>query len=169
MTGTATQLRESLIEMNRLLHELDRDESACCGATLSQCSVMQELWARGAPQSRTVQQMSEVLGLAPSTITRTIDPLWKRGWVERTRNADDRRQVWLSLTSTGETIAAQQDARAQTMYHAILAQIPKKERSTAVHTLHQILAAWRQAQATICSSDVPAHLPSSPKEKVPLL
>ena len=47
------------------------------------------------------QQLAEILGTAPSRVVSYVDELESRGWVERTRDAVDRRVNVITLTAAG--------------------------------------------------------------------
>jgi DNA-binding MarR family transcriptional regulator len=49
----------------------------------------------------TISTMAAKLGLDPATVVRTIDSLEKRGLVERQRDKQDRRQVFIHFTEAG--------------------------------------------------------------------
>src|SRR5215831_10632714 len=49
----------------------------------------------------TISSIATKLGLDPATVVRTIDSLEKRGLVERHRNKQDRRQVFIVFTDSG--------------------------------------------------------------------
>jgi DNA-binding MarR family transcriptional regulator len=47
---------------------------------------------------RTAGQLSSATGLRPAATTAMIDRLERRGWVQRVRSTDDRRQVLVQMT-----------------------------------------------------------------------
>jgi DNA-binding MarR family transcriptional regulator len=49
----------------------------------------------------TISSIAAKLGLDPATVVRTIDSLEKRGLVERQRDKQDRRQVFIHFTESG--------------------------------------------------------------------
>jgi len=49
----------------------------------------------------TISSLAAKLGLDPATVVRTIDSLEKRGLVERKRDKQDRRQVFIIFTESG--------------------------------------------------------------------
>ncbi|MDN3356478.1 MarR family transcriptional regulator [Actinomadura sp. DC4] len=49
----------------------------------------------------TQRELARRCGVAPSTLNHTVDHLTRSGWVERGRDAADRRLVRLALTETG--------------------------------------------------------------------
>lgn len=52
-------------------------------------------------ESCTISSIATKLGLDPATVVRTVDSLEKRGFVERQRDKQDRRQVFINFTETG--------------------------------------------------------------------
>lgn len=52
-----------------------------------------------------ISDLSDKLGLSNSTVSGIIDRLEKQGFVERTRSAEDRRVVYVSVTSEYKKIA----------------------------------------------------------------
>src|SRR2546421_2507899 len=49
----------------------------------------------------TISSIAGKLGIDPATVVRTVDSLEKRGLVERRRDRQDRRQVFVELTDAG--------------------------------------------------------------------
>lgn len=52
-------------------------------------------------ESLTISSIAAKMGLDPATVVRTVDSLEKRGIVERRRDKQDRRQVFVEFTETG--------------------------------------------------------------------
>ena len=52
-------------------------------------------------ESCTISSIATKLGLDPATVVRTVDSLEKRGLIERQRDKQDRRQVFLVFTESG--------------------------------------------------------------------
>ena len=53
-----------------------------------------------------MSRMGSLLQVHPTSVTSAVDRLEKQGFVRRTRNADDRRQVLASITDDGREVAA---------------------------------------------------------------
>ena len=90
------------------------------GLTLSQYGLLELLVDR---QSARVQELATHAGITPSTATRILDALQRRGVVERTRSDEDRRAVAVSLTAAGrQVVHAEQEwlrGRQRTFYAAL--------------------------------------------------
>lgn len=77
------------------------------GLTLSQLALLRTLASR---QQARVAELAEEAGITASTATRILDALERRGIVRRSRAAEDRRAVAVTLTASGgELLAAQQE------------------------------------------------------------
>ena len=75
------------------------------------------------------------LHLDKSTVSRLVDSLVNRGWVERAVNPDDRREVRLTLTAAGRTAVEQLAAAATAKYRGIWERIPPEQRPQVVEAL----------------------------------
>ncbi len=53
-----------------------------------------------------MSRMGSLLQVHPTSVTSAVDRLERQGFVRRTRNADDRRQVLTSITDEGRAVAA---------------------------------------------------------------
>lgn len=96
--------------------------------TLSQYGLLQAMSGR---QAARVRDLADEAGIAPSTATRILDVLERRAIVRRTRSADDRRGVTVSLTDAGR---AALDSQAEWMRGRQLAfyqRLPEVERELA--------------------------------------
>lgn len=79
-----------------------------------------------------------------SWVSRAVDRLVVRGWVERQQSPHDRRGVLLSLTAAGKAQAERIDAELDRQAGAVLDRIPASSRDTvqaALAVLHQVLGA----------------------------
>ncbi|HEX8975627.1 MAG TPA: MarR family winged helix-turn-helix transcriptional regulator [Solirubrobacteraceae bacterium] len=115
-----------------------RGESAGDGElTLSQYGLLQALSARRAAR---VRELAVEAGIAPSTATRILDALERRAIVRRSRAADDRRGVTVSLTDTGRQALARQDAWLRGRQRAFYDGLPAIERELAPDLLVRLAA-----------------------------
>jgi len=74
--------------------------SSCCnGVSLPQCHALLEVESQ---QNITVTELSEKLTLEKSTVSRTVENLVKKGYLQREIPEDNRRTVKLQLTDEGE-------------------------------------------------------------------
>jgi DNA-binding MarR family transcriptional regulator len=105
--------------------------------TLSQYGLLQAL--SGRPAAR-VRDLADEAGIAPSTATRILDALERRAIVRRTRSAEDRRGVTVSLTDEGRQALDAQDAWMRGRQRAFYAGLPDSERELAPDLLVRLAA-----------------------------
>lgn len=130
-----------LTAMIRTFLSLERNEIFCCGVTMSQCST---LLAVGKKSKMTMNELSESMALATSTMTRVVDNLVRDGYIKRTQDDSDRRIVHVSLTEKG-TELFQQIRRIYHEYHQrIVDNIPTSEIHSVVEALKLLKAAIAQ-------------------------
>lgn len=79
-----------------------REPLGAVGLTYPQYLVMLVLWERGA---HTVKGLAEALRLDSSTLTPLLKRLQAAGWVSRTRDGADERQLRIELTPAGKKLA----------------------------------------------------------------
>jgi DNA-binding MarR family transcriptional regulator len=115
-----------------------RGGSARDGAlTLSQYGLLQALSER---QAARVRDLADEAGVAPSTATRILDALERRAIVRRTRAAEDRRGVSVSLTDEGRATLNSQDAWMRGRQRAFYDALPAVERELAPDLLVRLAA-----------------------------
>lgn len=90
------QFEDIFYELTKRL-QTELSHSLVHGITPSQFLVLKKL----SMGRVTVSELSEHLGVSLSAITSLIDRLKKSGYVERSRDEQDRRLVWLDLTPQG--------------------------------------------------------------------
>lgn len=82
-------------------------------------------------------EIAEVLAIAKSAVTKTVDRLEGRGWLARHRDAADRRTVHATLTPAG----AEAFSRAQPIFaDAVSAQLRGPLTRSEVNQLRRLLA-----------------------------
>jgi DNA-binding MarR family transcriptional regulator len=96
--------------------------------TLSQYGLLQAMSGR---QAARVRDLADEAGIAPSTATRILDVLERRAIVRRTRSADDRRGVTVSLTDAGRAALDSQAAWMRGRQRAFYRHLPEVERELA--------------------------------------
>jgi DNA-binding MarR family transcriptional regulator len=105
--------------------------------TLSQYALLQSLSARAAAR---VQELAFDAGVTPSTATRILDALERRGIVRRSRSSKDRRVVTITLTPAGRDALRVQDSWLRGRQHAFYAGLPKHEQELAADLLLRLAA-----------------------------
>ena len=93
-----TQLEHLLTEIGRLHTQAMRKKSSD-GLTPAQTGMLKLLAHKGSMKSI---EFAEYFGVTPAAVTGISDKLASLGFITRERGKDDRRAVYLTLTSQGE-------------------------------------------------------------------
>jgi DNA-binding MarR family transcriptional regulator len=107
------------------------------GLTLSQYGLLEGLTGR--PAAR-VQDLAGEAGITPSTATRILDALERRGVVRRVRSLEDRRAVAVSLTELGRELLEDQQEWLRGRQRAFYASLPLAEQELAPDLLLRLAA-----------------------------
>lgn len=135
-----TDVEAFLLSFDALAQAVRRARGGSAGdgaLTLSQYGLLQALSARDAAR---VRDLADEAGIAPSTATRILDALERRAIVRRTRAAEDRRGVTVSLTEAGREALGRQDAWLRGRQRAFYDGLPAVERELAPDLLVRLAA-----------------------------
>ncbi|MGG5173267.1 MarR family winged helix-turn-helix transcriptional regulator [Pseudarthrobacter sp. J1738] len=81
------------------------------------------------------------LRLTKSTVSRLVDQLTARGWVQRRKRDGDGRLVWLELTDAGRHAAGELSTARAARFSSLLEAIPAGRRQTVVDALTLLVKA----------------------------
>jgi DNA-binding MarR family transcriptional regulator len=132
---------ELLSMMIRSFVAFERSEIFCHGVTMSQCSTVLAIGKKG---PMTMNELSEWMNLATSTMTRIVDNLVRDGYIERTQDPQDRRVVRVSLTELGEELFAFIIHIYHEYHRKIVQSIPPGELRKVVESLRLLIEALRE-------------------------
>jgi DNA-binding MarR family transcriptional regulator len=120
---TVRRFRENIRHVERELN-LQDNANCCQGVTLAQCHTLLGLQEH---KFLNLSELSEILCLDKSTVSRTIESLVKCGLVNRSIPDENRRKVVLSLTERGTGICNQINRENDTYFRDLLDSIPEKD------------------------------------------
>ena len=133
------RLEERIVSFVRAFG-LHKNEETPCGKPLSvaEAYVLMELSRDGQlPQLILVER----LNLAKSTVSRLLKLMSTRGWVDRTRDAQDRRAWRWQLTKKGAAVAADVARARRQKFDRILANIPVNSQERVLDSLNILVEA----------------------------
>lgn len=93
--------RRLLRKLEREFNSQLREKVECCGVTVIQCHTLLEIEER---VETSMRDIAEFFRIDKSTISRTIDILVKKGFVNREINQNNRRYMNLKLTAEGNKL-----------------------------------------------------------------
>lgn len=143
-----TEVKTLIHELVRAYNEADREEKACCNLTISQCCTL--LAFDSIDEQLTMNALSSRLGLSTSTMTRHVDGLVHKGYIERLSSETDRRQVFVRLTASGKEMLERLRCCEVNLFDAVLQSIPANQWETIVSALKLLLNAIRTRKQNCC-------------------
>lgn len=140
-------LVDDLVAVCRLFGMAERDQICCGTVTVQQCVCLQALL----PEPLEAGPLADRLGSSPSATTRLVDGLAKRGWIERARDANDRRRVQVQLTDSGRAQALELRGLTAETVAAVMARIPAEKHAQIAESLRLVRGAVEGASAAVQS------------------
>jgi DNA-binding MarR family transcriptional regulator len=114
-------IRHLFLVLSRQFGLLQRESSQCCGVTAIQSHILYEM--RRA-HHLSLHELAERLDLDNSTMSRHIQGLVEKGYVQRQPDPKDRRCVVLGLTEQGNSLEKEIDDMMTTYIVDIFQQLP---------------------------------------------
>ncbi|MBI2955354.1 MAG: winged helix-turn-helix transcriptional regulator [Chloroflexi bacterium] len=145
------------LKMQRLITELVRNFELCDKKCMARYGVTaaQGIALLAIPEGSnlTMNELSEILGLANSTVTTTVDHLSNKGLANRMQDYEDRRVVRVGLSDRGQDLRRALEKEKQEMLEVVLGDIPDGERATIVRSLERITSVIRKAvEGSYCTN-----------------
>ena len=120
-----SDLQQDVVAFSRLFGVFERD-AVCCGTvSVAQCVLLQTILEAPLDVSTLAQQTRVTKG----AMTRLVDGLEERGWVERAKDDSDGRRVLITLTKAGRYEAKRLATLTEQAVDQVFQKIPKGERA----------------------------------------
>jgi DNA-binding MarR family transcriptional regulator len=88
--------------------------------------------------SCTSSELAEVFMVKKSAITAIITRMWEKGLIKRTRDVNDRRVVYLTLTDAGQELFNKTEERIQSLVESFINQFDQKEIKQFIETYEKL-------------------------------
>ena len=124
-----------IVELIKKYQFRDRNQICGCGVSVSQCYILEVLNADGA---LTMNKLAERMHLSISTVTRVVDQLLKKGFVNREEGLEDRRVRLIQLTEAGKEAHKENWLNMFKSERAILSQFPDEHREVLIDFLKKL-------------------------------
>jgi DNA-binding MarR family transcriptional regulator len=115
---TADDLVRAFRRLVRAVGQLESAATAAAGLPRAQAHALLAVAAMGRPA---MTMVARELGLAPSTVTRALDPLVRDGFLKRESSPNDRRVVVVALTAAGRHAVERVEAALDQAYARVTA------------------------------------------------
>jgi len=138
-------LVDDVVAFCRMFAMVERDQ-VCCGAvTVAQCVVLQTL-LEGTWDASTLASHARV---TKGAMTRLLDGLESRGFVERHQDPDDGRRWLIELTASGTKEARRLAGMTENAVALIMSRMPKDTRKPAVAMIADLRRAAEEVRDQI--------------------
>ncbi|MBI2855033.1 MAG: winged helix-turn-helix transcriptional regulator [Chloroflexi bacterium] len=149
MTTKQVETAALAARMQQLMYTLVRNFRQCdqmCvsrhGITVSQSST---LMAFPLKSEITMNELSETMGLANSTMTRAVDHLVQKDLVTRRQDDRDRRVVLVGLSPEGQELRRRLETEKQLLFQELVRDIPEEQRAATLHALVLVIEVLAKA------------------------
>jgi DNA-binding MarR family transcriptional regulator len=138
-------LRESIRQMERKLGILEENNVSCCSISLTQCHALVEI---GRAKSISLIDLSVILNLDNSTMSRTVNNLVNNGLAERELDQRDRRYVKIRLTNDGIKLFEDIEKNMNHYFLKVFQAIPSEKQDQVLDSLKILLEALGENESS---------------------
>ena len=131
-------MRNAIKILIRGLGVLEGKKTFCYDCTYAQCHV---IWETAQENKISVIELAARLNISKSAVSRTVDDLVNKGYLERTPNPNDRRYVDIELTEKGQQTFQEIEQNSRRYFETILERIPENKRETTLEGIQTFSAA----------------------------
>lgn len=137
----SNEFRELIRKIERNLGLLNREgntarvtgtSECCCKVSLAQCHALVEI---GRASDISVKELSSILGLDKSTMSRTVDALVKKEYAVRTQSEADKRCVNIKLTAKGTEVFDSIENRMNEKFKNAFNEIKAEDREVVLKSM----------------------------------
>ncbi len=142
-----SSLVEDVIAFCRMFSSFEREEICCGTVSPAQCVLLQTL----TDDEWDISRLASHTRVTKGAMTRLVDGLERRGWVERRKAEDDARRVLIILTESGAEEARRLDRLTKNSIHTLFDAIPEQDREAVARSVHLLrVAAERTREKLDC-------------------
>ena len=126
------QFREYTIQLECHLGNINSADCCCCSVNKTQCFLIVEI---GRKPGISVKELADILRIDKSGVSRLVEDLVQKEFVERKPSAEDRRFVTLNLLPKGQERFEKIEHDMYYRFKEVLEQIPEDKQEQVVEAL----------------------------------
>lgn len=126
------QFREYTRQLECHLGNINSADCCCCGVNKTQCFLIVEI---GRKPGISVKELADILRIDKSGVSRFVEDLVQKEFVERKPSAEDRRFVTLNLLPKGQERFEKIEHDMYYKFKEVLEQIPEDKQEQVVEAL----------------------------------
>lgn len=124
-----------IMKASKTLEELVKRDIAAHGMKTSDFAILEALYHKG---RQTIKQISEAVLINTGSITYVIDKLEKNDYLQRIHCKEDRRVVYIEITSKGNDLMNEIFPQHQKMIEELFTDIPEENKQILIDTVKKI-------------------------------
>lgn len=137
------QFREYTRQLECHLGNMNQADCCCCGVSQTQCFLIVEI---GRKPGISVKELAELLHTDKSVISRLVEELVQKGFVEREPSKEDRRYVELRLLQKGQERFEKIEHDMYFKFREVWDRIPEEKKSQVLESLRLYITACSEAE-----------------------
>ena len=137
------RFREYTRQLECHLGNMNQSDCCCCGVSTTQCFMIVEI---GRKPGLSVKELAEILRMDKSGVSRAVEELVQKGFVERNPSKEDRRYVVLTLLPKGQERFEKIEHDMYINFKEVLEQIPEEKREQVIESLRLYNEACTKAE-----------------------
>lgn len=141
------QFREYTRELECHLGNMNKSDCCQCGVSESQCFLVVEIGRR---PGISVKELAKILKLDKSGISRSVEELVQKEYVERQPSKEDRRYVTLTLTEKGQTRFEKIEQDMYLKFKEVFDNIPQEKQGQVLEALKLYNEACAKMEGNCC-------------------
>ena len=126
------QFREYTRQLERNLENISSVECCCCSVNKTQCFLIVEI---GRKPGISVKELADILRIDKSGVSRFVEDLVQKGFVERKASVEDRRFVTLNLLPKGQERFEKIEHDMNCKFKEVLEQIAEDKQEQVIEAL----------------------------------
>lgn len=127
-----SRFREYTRQLECHLANMNQSDCCCCGINEAQCFLIVEI---GRKPGVSVKELADILRIDKSGVSRSVEELVQKGFVERKPSEKDRRFVTLNLLPKGQGRFEKIEHDMYLKFKEVLEQIPEDKQEQVVEAL----------------------------------
>lgn len=128
------QFREYTRQLECHLGRMNKSDCCCCGVSETQCFLVVEI---GRKPGVSVKELADILRIDKSGVSRSVEELVQKGFVERKPSKEDRRFVTLHLLPEGQKRFEKIEHDMYLKFKEVFEQIPSDKQEQVIDALKQ--------------------------------
>lgn len=143
MNQMVNTFREYTRQLECQLEHINKTDCCSCNISTAQCFVIVEI---GCHPGISVKELAAILHIDKSSVSRTIEELVRKEYVERKSSKKDRRWVTLNLLPQGQAHFEKIEQDMNQKFEKILKEIPEEKQEQVIEALELYVTACIKAE-----------------------